>query len=534
MKSVMQHQFSQVPSVNIPRSTFNRSHGHKTTFQFGDLIPIYWDEVYPGDTFNMKASLFGRMATPIKPVMDNMYLDFQVFFVPYRLLWNNFQKFMGEQDNPNDSTDFLTPQIVSPTSAGFGEDTLYDYFGIPPKVGQLSVNALPLRAYNLIYNEWYRSENIQNSVAVPKGDGPDTYTDFVLKKRGKRFDYFTSCLPFAQKGPDVLLPLGSQAPVKGIGKRDQSYTFTDQIQYETGGSSSTTYPSSARIDNNVSAGQIDIQQDPNNPGFPGIFADLTNATASTINALREAFQLQKLYERDARGGTRYRELIKAHYNVDTGDARVNRPELLHSSTTPMNVHQVPQQSPSGITPELTPQGNLAAFGTVSASDRGFTKSFTEHGVIIGIVSARADLTYQQGLNRMWSRRTKYDYYWPALAHLGEQAVLNKEIFAQGEGNPTQDEAVFGYNERWAELRYHPSIISGKFRTDNSAKLDVWHLSQHFGSLPALNDAFIIENPPVNRVIAVPAEPHIILDSYFNLRCARPMPLYSVPGLIDHF
>jgi len=535
MKSVMSHNFATVPKSEIQRSTFNRSHGAKTTFDAGWLVPVYNDEVLPGDTFSLNMSAFARLATPIHPVMDNMYLDSFFFFVPLRLVWDNFQKFMGERRNPSDSTDFLIPQIVSPVG-GYASQTIYDYMGIPTLVPGLSHSALYLRAYNLIYNEWFRDQNLQNSVASNYGDGPDAQTDYVLLRRGKRHDYFSSCLPFPQKGPAVTIPLGTTAPVLGIaGITGGTAGATAAIGFGTSPTDPWPVGSPHLLSSSATVNGFTIKTQSTGAigsgNRPQIFADLTNATAATINQVRQAFQVQRLYERDARGGTRYTEIIRSHFNTISPDSRLQRPEYLGGGSTPVNIHPVPQNSATGV----TPQGNLAAFGTVSATGHGFTKSFTEHGIILGLVSVRADLTYQDGLNRAWSRRTRLDFYWPALAHLGEQAVLNKEIYAQGSANPTADAGVFGYQEVFAEYRYKPSQITGKFRSNTvGGSLDSWILTQDFASLPALNASFIVEDPPIDRVIAVPAEPHFIFDSYFNLKCARPMPVYGVPGLIDHF
>lgn len=540
-KSVMAHQFSQVPRAEIPRSSFNRGHGYKTTFDSGYLIPFYVDEALPGDTFSLHATLFARLATPIVPLMDNMYLDTFYFAVPMRLLWDNWQKFNGEQVDPGDSTDYLIPTLTAP-SGGWPVGSLSDYFGLPTDVSGLEISAMWHRAYNLIYNEWFRDENLQDSVNVPRDDGPDNNSDYVLLKRGKRHDYFTSCLPWPQKGPGVEIPLGTTAPVVGTG-----YTLglTDGAAAPTGnyglgwhnldlnifGPYRTLYNQpygTTSSDTGRPSGSIRGFGVTTNPLTSGLIADLSDASAATINTLRQAFQLQRLYERDARGGTRYTEIIRSHFGVVSPDARLQRPEYLGGSSARIIINPVQQTS---STDTITPQGNLAAFGLVTDMRGGFSHSFTEHCVVIGLCNVRSDLTYQQGIPRMFSRQGRFDFYWPALAHLGEQAVLNKEIYAQG--LPADDD-VFGYQERWAEYRYFPSKITGKFRSTYAQSLDFWHLSEDFGSLPALNAEFIVDSSPVERVIAVPSEPQFLLDSYIDLKCARPMPVYSVPGLIDHF
>lgn len=504
------HEFSRVPQAEIQRSTFNRVHGLKTTFDSGFLVPIYVDEVLPGDTFQMNATGFGRLATPIYPLMDNMYVETFFFYVPNRLIWDNWEKFNGAQDNPGDSTDYLVPQI---TNATIAENTLYDYMGLPTKIAGIDFNNLHGRAYALIFNEWFRDENLQDSIVVDKGDGPDTLTDYTLQKRGKRHDYFTSALPWPQKGDAVNLPLGTTAPVAFEG------AVNDQIGvYQSDGTSP------GRL---VDAGSWPAFSNiaPNQNNY--LFTDLTAATSATINELREAFQIQRLYERDARGGTRYTEILQSHFGVTSPDARLQRPEYLGGQKSELNMQPVPQTSSTDST---SPQGNLSALGTLQ-SRGGFSKSFVEHGVLIGMACVYADLTYQQGMNKMWSRRDRWDFYWPALAHLGEQAVLNQEIYTQG---TSADSQTFGYQERYAEYRYKPSQITGKMRSNATGSLDVWHLAQDFTSLPALNASFIEENPPVDRVIAVTTEPQFIWDWYFDLKTTRPMPVYSVPGLIDHF
>lgn len=519
IQSVMKHDFSRVPRADIQRSSFNRTHGFKTTFNSGYLVPFYCDEVLPGDTVNLRATAFARLATPEFPFMDNLFCDTFFFYVPLRLLWDNYEKFMGAQKNPGDSTDYLVPQIVSPSPNGWANETLFDYFGIPTLVPGLSISAFFSRAYNFIWNEWFRDQNLQNSVVVDLDDGPDDPADYVLLRRGKRHDYFTSALPWPQKGPSVSIPLSGNAPV--ISDNDD----VTMRSSASGGDRTITFGSAVTYTGGVTSGNVRFG------AKTGLLADMSAVTASTINQWRQAFQMQKLFEREARSGTRFTEILHGHFNVTAPDFRLQRPEYLGGGSTPINVSPIAQTSSSDDT---SPQGNLAAIGTFNFRGHGFVKSFVEPGIIIGLVNVRADLNYQQGLNRMWSRRTKYDFYWPVLAHLGEQAVLNKEIYAVGSVNPTQDAAVFGYQERWAEYRYKPSLITGKFRSNDPQSLDVWHLAQEFSSLPALNASFIVDNPPLSRVLAVQDEPQFLFDSFIHLRMARPMPTYSVPGLIDHF
>ena len=524
MRTVMKHDFSRAPQAEIPRSSFDRSHGYKTTFDAGYLIPFFVDEVLPGDTFKLTVHALARVNTLIYPMFDNAYLETHFFYVPNRLVWDNFQKFMGEQVNPNDSIDYTVPVLQSTT---FTTGSIGDYLGLPIGVA-IQPSALPFRAINLVYNEWFRDENLQNSLTVDKSDGPDT-TSYALFRRGKRHDYFTSALPWPQKGDPVYIPTANQAPIKGLGIRSASSTASWNPVYETDNSSPQTITGWKTAGSNTpSAGESYLIVEEGTSGLPGIYADLTAATATTINDLRLAFATQKLLERDARGGTRYREILKAHFGVTSPDLRLQVPEYLGGGSAPLNVTSVPQ---TNSTDSTSPQANLASFGTVNVNHHGFNKSFVEHGYIIGFVSVRADLTYQQGMNRLWNRSTRYDFYWPALSHIGEQSVLNKEIYTQG---TTADDSVFGYQERYAEYRYKPSMITGKMRSDATGSLDAWHLSQDFASLPTLGATFIEETPPFDRVVAVPTEPDFLLDAYFEMRCARPMPMYGVPGFTDHF
>lgn len=538
-----QYTFSRAPQVNIPRSVFRRNHSLKTTMDVDYLYPIYVDEVLPGDTFEFSQHLFGRLSTPLTPLMDNLYLDTFYFAIPVRLVDRDFKKLMGERPFGDVRNDYTTPMLNTGAN-GVDFMSLYDYLNIPPKVANLDFLAWYPRAYNLVYNEWFRDENLCPAaklagIAEDGTVGFESLDDYTLLKRGKRLDYFTGCLPWPQKGEAVRIALGESAPVVGNGytlgltdgKTFSGLGISGSDYLHTGfGSNKLPFTASSYDGSqfNTTFTNIGVSTDPEKSGLK---ADLSEAMASTINQLREAFAVQHLLEAWARGGTRYIELLRSCFNVVSPDARQQRPEYLGGTSVPLVSTTVAQTSES--TAE-SPLGNLASFVTMT-SHASWKKSFTEHTIILGLANIRADLSYQQGLPRMYSRRTKYDFYWPQLANLGEQAVLNKEIYAQGadvkddDGNPVDDN-VFGYQERWAEYRYHYNMITGKMRSADPQSLDVWHLAQEFSALPVLNQSFIEEAVPIDRVVAVTDEPSVILWGQFNLKCARPMPLYSVPGL----
>ena len=538
------HRFSDAPAMYMRRTKFDRSHVYKTTFNSGKLIPVFVDEVLPGDTTRMSVNYFARLATPIKPIMDNIYLDWFFFFVPNRLVWEHWQNFCFEQEDPDDSTDYVIPTVAATGNSNNAYvGSLWDYFGLPVNTsGNLSgISALPFRGVYLIYNEWFRDENLQKSVKIQKGDtnevlnsaraseqpawvftsGSNIVPGLACPPRGKRHDYFTSALPWTQKGPGVSIGLAGTAPVEASNPSVTNYftpaTFGPTDNVDVGGGAlrfpnpSTYEPLSLHLDS-----------------F-GLYANLDKSSIFTINSLRTAFQMQKFYERLARGGSRYTEVLRSFFGVVSPDARLQRPEFLGSFTKMVNVNPIAQTS---ATDDTSPQGNLSAYGVTASRFHGFTKSFVEHGYIIGFVCARADLTYQQGINKMWLRSTVYDFYWPTFAHLGEQAIELREIYAQGS---KADTTVFGYQERYAEYRYKPSQITGKFRSSvTGGNLDVWHLSQFFNNAPTLNEEFITENPPIKRIIAVQDEPEFLLDIGFKYTTIRPMPMFGTPGLVDHF
>lgn len=542
---VNQSHFAMIPQANIRRSVFDRSHVYKTTFNEGQLIPYFVDEVIPGDTFTLNPVEFCRLATPVVPFMDNIYIESFFFFVPSRLVYDKWVNLCGEQENPEDSTDYLVPTV---SLSGDMTNKIPDYMGIACASGSfnnISVNCLPFRAYWLIWNEWFRDENLQKSVKVSKGEsntvlepmGQSTANPnyglpsgisnwFDPAPRGKRYDYFCGSLPWPQKGEAVDLPLGGTADIIG----DGPMTFIPSPDASNGVG---ILGASTSRDDGTQASLSFAKAPAGTFVKPAVFssglkADLSSATSITINSLRQAFMLQRYYEIDARGGTRYTEKLQAHFGVTNPDARLQRSEFLGSHSSMMNINPVTQTSSTDST---TPQGNLAAFGLNAQRYHAFTKSFSEFGYIIGLINVRADLTYQQGVNKMWLRSDVLDFYWPSFAHLGEQTIQNIEIYCQGNED---DKKVFGYQERYAEYRYKPSLITGQFRSTYKQPLDIWHLSQKFASLPTLSDEFIQDHPPISRVVAVPSYPHFLLDVKFNLKCIRPMPMFGIPGMMGHF
>jgi hypothetical protein len=526
--SVMQHAFGTQPRVEISRSTFNRNHGWKGCVDAGILYPVFFDETVPGDTFVCNLSSIMRMNTLLYPIMDNIYVDFHFFAIPNRLVWENWEKFMGAQENPGDSTNYLCPVVTTP-SGGHAEGSMADMFGLPTNQDDVDPNAFLFRCYNLVWNNWYRSEYLQDSVTVNTDDGPDPESDYTLLRRNKRFDYFTQALPWPCKdNQEVTLPLGDEAMV--YGKDSNAMLYNTSLATQVWPSNRMTQSSSNRT---VLTSDGSTSEQGWNIATKGsvtdtmVYADLSGATASTINQIREAFQLQRMLERDARAGNRYCEVIMSHFNVlDPQHAILQRPEYLGGGTSQINITPIAQTSESGT----TKQGNLAAVGTQESGNISFQKSFTEHCHVLGLMSIRADLNYQQGKNRMWSRQTRDDFYWPSYAHLGEQEVTNGELYWQG---TSADAETFGFVPRYDEMRYKPSVITGALRSTAATPLDQRHLAQEFTSLPTLGPDFIEEDPPIDRCIAVTSEPQFTADLYFSLQCTRPMPMFGQPGMIDH-
>lgn len=537
-------------NLDISRSKFNRNHSLKTSFNVGDVVPFYVDEVLPGDTFQLKTSLVARMQTLITPMMDNIYLDTYFFFVPNRLTWNHWKEFNGEntQSAWYPSVEYSVPQLTAPATSGWSIGTLADYFGIPTGVAGLSVNALPFRAYALIMNEWFRDENLSDPLSVPVDDatvvGVNTgnYITDVAKgglpfKAAKYHDYFTSCLPAPQKGPDVLIPSATSGEYPVVSRSvsiDQDLAMANQLKWysDPPGGAVLREGTSFAVGEGMSPSSLSNPTGSAYNLYPAnLYAISSGGLGATINQLRMAFQIQKLYERDARGGTRYIEILKSHFGVTSPDARLQRPEYLGGNRIPININQVVQSSATAT--EGTPLGDTAAFSLTTDTHGDFIKSFVEHGFIIGVMVARYDHTYQQGLERFWSRKDRFDYYWPVFANIGEQAVLNKEIYAQGN---EKDDEVFGYQEAWADYRYKPSRVTGEMRSSAPTSLDVWHLADEYTQLPTLSDSWIREDKSnVDRVLAVTSavSNQMFADIYVQCEATRPMPVYSIPGLIDH-
>ncbi len=532
-------RFSSVSPPQLQRSSFDRSMSHKTTFDSGLLIPIFVDEVLPGDTVNLRPAFLARMATPLKPFMDGLHLDYQFFYVPLRLVWDNFVRMMGERPDPADHNDYTIPQMVAPATVGHLIGSLSDYLGLPTDVPDYTHSTLFHRAYNLIFREWYRDENLTDPPVVDKDDGPDTVTDYTILRRAKRKDYFTGALLTAQKGTSVDLPLGTSAPLGGhglvqpwdSGAQFPTFDMAGNIRnLQSDGTAVVQWSASVTTDDadwEEPALQTTMASAPSGKTQP--FADLSNATAATINDMRVAITTQHLLERDARGGTRYREMVLAHFGVQTDDIRLLRPELLGTGTMTIEANEITAKN-TNTDDDL---GDTGAFVKGTSVGRGFVKSFREHGIIMGICSVRAELSYQQGLHRMFTRDTRLEFYWPDLSGLGEQAVESREIYTDGTGSEsakTGDFSVWGYQPRYEEYRHRPSIITGQFRSTATTSLDIWHIAQEFSTRPVLNNAFIEENPPIARIVVIDTEPEFLLDCFFKITHVRAMPRFGTPGL----
>ncbi len=534
-----QHNFSQTPSVKVPRSTFDLSHGHKMAFDADDLVPICQPiDVIPGSTFNCRTNFFMRLATPLEPILDNLHFDTFAFFVPYRTLWINHEKFHGAQDDPGDSISFTIP-LISRTDATYsGLGSLWDLFGLPPLAipTDVPVSAMPFRAYTKIYNDWFRSATLQDTWIENTDNGPDNLSAangagnarVIPFKRGKRFDYFTSCLPAPQRGTAPTVSLGTKAEIHHPG-----VTGTVTAVY----GSDPSVAEYRRIDSG--SAQTDLSAS-TEAAANVLFADLSGATGLDINEIRLAFATQHILERDARAGTRYVESLKARWGVTSPDFRLQRAEYLGGGSTRIQINPVEQNTASTTPTAPAAQdklGNLAGIGTANGT-HSWSKSFVEHGVIIILGNLRGDITYSQGVDRYWSKSTRYDFVYPELANIGEQAVLNSEIWVTGTGTPATDDLVFGYTGRYDEHRYLSSKLTNIMRPATSGgvptvgTLASWHLSEDFASLPALGATFIEANTaiPLDRAIAITTEPHMIADFYHNIKAALPLPTYGVPGL----
>jgi hypothetical protein len=548
-RNAEQH-YSQVPHANVPRARFKRDYSLLTTMNEGDLVPIYCDEVLPADTAKIDLNALMRMSTPLFPVMDNCYCDFYFFFVPSRLLWEHFENLMGQNDSTfwAEPVEYTTPKTTAP-SGGWNVGTLADYFGIPTGIANLQVNSLPFRAYAKIWNEWFRDENLQQPVTMSKTDatttGSNTGTNLTDAEAGglplkvcKYKDYFTSCLPNPQKGNAVTLPMTGNAPIEAYLDTDMTKEAGWLKQKSNG---HVSYPwawdesEKATLMQNGSMEGVILNDDylfsdqygneTSDKAYIG--ANLSKIQATTINELRQAIAVQHILERDARTGTRYKEYLQGAWGVTSPDARLDRSEYIGGYRLPININQVIQTSATDTT---SPQGNTAAFSMTTMSRNMATYSATEHGFIIGLAAVRVDHSYQQGLPRMWTRSTRFSYYDPMLANLGEQAVLNQEIYAQGNA---QDEEVFGYQEAWADYRYHINMITGEMRSTYSKTLDAWHYADKYDKLPKLSSDWIKEGTEnIDRTIAVQSEKsrQFICNFYFDQTWTRAMPIYSLPGL----